>query len=207
MNRAGSLNLWFYTRCPCPASVAAQVTQVRRRFKLEHVHSVLNKNLSVVRQTDYHCKQSSSNLEVNSHCQAVSYQQVLLPELIFLCPWSMCVHCCFFEVLHAPTARVCCTLGKNPRLAAGSFATSLEDAHSGMLLIAKCCLVLFREEISGREAGFCWLVNQISMRLHRNLGQLMPTCDSKPVQHMLSWDVSQASMPYQPTAFRCSALS
>lgn len=53
--------------------------------------------------------------------------------------------------------------------------------HSGMLLLAKCCLVLIREEISGREAGFCWLVNQINIRMHRNLGQLMPTCDIKPV--------------------------
>lgn len=44
----------------------------------------------------------------------MSYWQVLLPELqwghellTFLCPWSMCVHHCFFEVLHALAARGC----------------------------------------------------------------------------------------------------
>lgn len=53
--------------------------------------------------------------------------------------------------------------------------------------------------------NFCWCISA----MHRNLRQLMLTSDCKAALHWpgCSYDASQASAPYQPTAGGCSVLA
>lgn len=224
MHREGSLHLWFYIRCPCSAlypwhqkspslqgdSSGNTFCQCLTKTSLWHGKAIAPVNkLVVICRRNY-----TARLCLTSKfcCQNFFWGGNEL--LTFLCPWSMRVHHCLFEVLHALAVRGCtsrnCTPGEDPGLAAANIAVFLEHVYSGILLVAICCLVLFGEEISLQQERLDFVgLHQLSMRTCRNLGQLMPTPDGKPVQHRTgpSQGVSQASTSYQPTAARCSALS